>query len=47
MNPNGRDNCSYCPYSNGEEYLAALSIKPSQKWRDFGIFLAFCFSNWA
>ncbi|XP_044717671.1 ABC-2 type transporter domain-containing protein [Hirsutella rhossiliensis] len=47
IDPDGRDNCSYCPYSNGREYLAALDIEPSQKWRDFSIFLAFCFSNWA
>ncbi|KAF4509379.1 hypothetical protein G6O67_003555 [Ophiocordyceps sinensis] len=47
MDPDGRDSCSYCPYSNGTEYLAALSIESSQKWRNFGIFLAFCFSNWA
>ncbi|KIV78690.1 hypothetical protein PV11_06313 [Exophiala sideris] len=39
--------CAYCPYANGNEYLATLNIKPDQKWRDFGIFLVFVFSNWA
>lgn len=46
MNPDATDNCSYCPYASGAEYLAGLSIDPSQKWRDLGIFIAFCISNW-
>lgn len=37
----------YCPYTVGNDYLATLNIQASQKWRDFGIFLAFCISNWA
>ncbi|KJZ70229.1 hypothetical protein HIM_10377 [Hirsutella minnesotensis 3608] len=47
MDPNATGSCSYCPYRDGVEYLSALSIDAGQKWRDFGIFLAFCFSNWA
>lgn len=47
IDPNATDMCGYCPYSDGTEYLASLHIEPSQKWRDFGIFLAFCISNWA
>lgn len=47
MNPNATESCAYCPYKNGEQYLSSLSILPSQKWRDFGIFLVFCVSNWA
>ncbi|KAH0596640.1 hypothetical protein MHUMG1_05758 [Metarhizium humberi] len=46
VNPNDTDNCSYCPYASGAEYLASLNIEPSQKWRDLGIFIAFCVSNW-
>lgn len=46
VNPNDTENCSYCPYTSGAEYLASLSIDPSQKWRDLGIFIAFCISNW-
>ncbi|EXJ87727.1 hypothetical protein A1O1_04652 [Capronia coronata CBS 617.96] len=38
--------CAYCPYGSGPEYLATLNIRPDQKWRDFGIFLLFVFSNW-
>ena len=37
----------YCPYSSGNDYLSTLNIKASDKWRNFGIFLAFCISNWA
>ncbi|KAF2740492.1 ABC transporter-like protein [Polyplosphaeria fusca] len=40
-------NCQYCPYKSGNDYLATLNINPDNKWRDFGIFLAFCVSNWA
>lgn len=47
VNPDAMGSCAYCPYASGLEYLASLNIEPSQKWRDFGIFLIFCFSNWA
>jgi ATP-binding cassette subfamily G (WHITE) protein 2 (SNQ2) len=47
MNPDAIMNCAYCPYSTGNDYLATLNIKASDKWRDFGIFLMFCISNWA
>ncbi|KAF2499776.1 hypothetical protein BU16DRAFT_480695 [Lophium mytilinum] len=47
IDPNATDVCMYCPYSSGNDYLSTLNIKASDKWRDFGIFLAFCMSNWA
>lgn len=47
IDTNATDLCAYCPYADGTQYLASLHIEPSQKWRDFGIFLAFCISNWA
>lgn len=47
LNPDATSGCMYCPYSSGNDYLATLNIKASDKWRDFGIFLAFCISNWA
>ncbi|KAM3071184.1 ATP-binding cassette transporter snq2 [Clarireedia jacksonii] len=46
-NPDATSNCGYCPYSNGVEYMRTLNVEPSDKWRNFGIFLAFCISNWA
>ena len=45
-NPDATANCGYCPYGSGVEYMATINIVPSDKWRNFGIFLAFCFSNW-
>jgi ABC-type multidrug transport system ATPase subunit/ABC-type multidrug transport system permease subunit len=47
IDPDAMDLCMYCPYSSGNDYLSTLNIKASDKWRDFGIFLAFCISNWA
>lgn len=47
VNPGASTDCMYCPYANGNEYMATLNVSPSDKWRDFGIFLAFCCSNWA
>ncbi|KAI1153946.1 ABC-2 type transporter-domain-containing protein [Nemania diffusa] len=46
LNPDARADCQYCPYSSGDQYLATLNINANEKWRDFGIFLAFCISNW-
>ena len=47
VNPSATSNCAYCPLSVGNDYLATLNIKASDKWPYFGIFLAFCISNWA
>lgn len=35
-----------CPYSNADQYLATLNIKPSEAWEDFGIFLVFTATNY-
>lgn len=47
LNPNDTSGCQYCPYTLGNDYLTTLNIRASDKWRNFGIFLAFCVSNWA
>lgn len=47
LNPDATSGCQFCPYTRGNDYLASINIKASDKWRDFGIFLAFCCSNWA
>ncbi|KAL7624981.1 ATP-binding cassette transporter snq2 [Parahypoxylon ruwenzoriense] len=47
LNPDATSGCEYCPYSVGNQYLETLNIRAGEKWRDFGIFLAFCVSNWA
>ncbi|TAQ88979.1 hypothetical protein B7494_g2691 [Chlorociboria aeruginascens] len=46
-NPDANANCGYCQYSSGVEFMATLNLEPRDKWRYFGIFLAFCISNWA
>ena len=46
-NPGATSNCGFCPYSNGNEYMAVLNIVPGDKWRNLGIFVGFVFSNWA
>ncbi|KAJ5147844.1 ABC multidrug transporter atrF [Penicillium atrosanguineum] len=45
--PNATKNCEYCPYSTGSEYMANLNVHAGDKWRCFGIFLAFVIINWA
>lgn len=44
--PNATQNCEYCPFSNGAEYMAELNVHTGDKWRCFGIFLAFVIINW-
>ncbi|KAF7557576.1 hypothetical protein G7Z17_g604 [Cylindrodendrum hubeiense] len=46
LNPDATSGCQYCPYSTGNQFLKTLNIEADQKWRDFGIFFAFCISNW-
>ena len=47
MNEAATTACGYCQFSSGVEYMATLNIEPKDKWPYFGIFLAFCISNWA
>ncbi|KAI4142036.1 MAG: hypothetical protein L6R39_005108, partial [Caloplaca ligustica] len=44
VDPNGTSSgeCGYCPYTTGAEYMATLNVAAGDKWRDFGVFLAFC-----
>ncbi|GAB7366264.1 hypothetical protein MBLNU230_g7822t1 [Neophaeotheca triangularis] len=46
LNPDATQDCQYCPYTVADQYLETLNIDASEDWRDFGIFLAFCISNW-
>ncbi|KAH6623992.1 ABC-2 type transporter-domain-containing protein [Chaetomium sp. MPI-SDFR-AT-0129] len=46
MNPDDTSNCGYCPYKDGSEYIQVLGVSPDTKWRNFGIFLVFCVTNW-
>ncbi|KAH7363392.1 ABC-2 type transporter-domain-containing protein [Plectosphaerella cucumerina] len=46
LNPDATSGCQYCPFTSGSQYLETLNISADDKWRNFGIFLAFCISNW-
>jgi ATP-binding cassette subfamily G (WHITE) protein 2 (SNQ2) len=45
-NPTATSVCAYCPYANGKEYMHTLNVHDGDKWRCFGIFLAFVIINW-
>jgi ATP-binding cassette, subfamily G (WHITE), member 2, SNQ2 len=47
VDPNATTDCQYCQFSTGVEYMATLNITPDDKWKYFGIFLAFVISNYA
>ncbi|KAK4503435.1 hypothetical protein PRZ48_004350 [Zasmidium cellare] len=46
LNPDASQDCQYCQYHVGNQYLSTLNINASDKWRDFGIFLVFVFTNY-
>ncbi|KAK0537618.1 ATP-binding cassette transporter snq2 [Tilletia horrida] len=43
-NPNATQQCAYCPYARGDEFLVGLGLGHT-KGREIGIFAAFCVSN--
>ena len=45
-NPGATSNCGYCQYSTGDNYLSSLNINAEDKWRNFGIFMAYVVANW-
>ncbi|KAJ5475879.1 CDR ABC transporter [Penicillium sp. IBT 31633x] len=47
VNPDATADCQYCPYKDGAQYMAGLNVHVGDKWRCFGIFLAFVIINWA
>jgi len=46
VDKNAMQDCQYCPYADGTEYMANLNVHAGDKWRCFGIFLAFVIINW-
>ncbi len=44
-NPSATSNCAYCQYTVGDEYLSSVSIKFSQRWRDFGLLWVYIIFN--
>ncbi|KAI2673433.1 hypothetical protein DTO027I6_9237 [Penicillium roqueforti] len=47
VNPQATADCQYCPYKDGAQYMANLNVHIGDKWRCFGIFLAYVIINWA
>ncbi|OJJ69859.1 hypothetical protein ASPBRDRAFT_642655 [Aspergillus brasiliensis CBS 101740] len=45
VNPNATADCSYCPYSVGDEYLATLDYSYGQRWWNWAVFVGFCCTN--
>lgn len=46
LDDNATSNCGYCPYESGSQYMQNLNVHEGDKWRCFGIFLAFVIVNW-
>ena len=46
VHPQNTTLCEYCPYTNGTQYMTQLNVHEGDKWRCFGIFLAFVIINW-
>jgi len=46
VNPDATSDCSYCPYRDGREYMHTLNVHDDDKWKCFGIFLAFVIINY-
>jgi hypothetical protein len=47
ISPNATFDCGYCPYKDGQEYMKTLNVGVGEKWKCFGVFLAFVIVNWA
>lgn len=44
-NPNATENCAYCLYSVGDEYLERIDASYSNLWRNFGFFWVYIIFN--
>lgn len=44
-NPSATSGCEYCPLTSANQFLAANSIYPSQRWRNFGIGFSYIIFN--
>jgi ATP-binding cassette subfamily G (WHITE) protein 2 (PDR) len=45
INPEALINCSYCPLSNANQFLATSGIAWDQRWRNFGFVWAYIIFN--
>jgi ABC-type multidrug transport system ATPase subunit len=46
LNPEATEQCGYCPFTDGSQYLRQLHVEPGNKWPCMAIFLLFCITNW-
>ena len=37
--------CEFCQYATGDEFGMSFNVRYSQKWLDFGVFIAYCAFN--
>ncbi|KAH8589598.1 ATP-binding cassette transporter [Bisporella sp. PMI_857] len=44
-NPNSTRSCAYCPYKGGDAFIEQFGLSAANRWRDLGIFAAFCGST--
>ncbi|KAI6382872.1 hypothetical protein MCOR25_000388 [Pyricularia grisea] len=44
-NPSSTTQCDYCAYSSGDQFYTPYGMSFDNRWRDLGIFIAFCASN--
>lgn len=47
QNADATEACAYCAYSMGDEYTAQYDFFFEERWRDWGVFAAFCVSTLA
>jgi len=47
LNPGARENCTYCRYKDGDEYLATLNMNYGDHWRNTGLLAAYVAFNMA
>ncbi|CAH6723460.1 pleiotropic ABC efflux transporter of multiple drugs Cdr1p [[Candida] jaroonii] len=45
LNPDATSDCSYCAIGDTNTFLASINSYFSERWRNFGIFIAFIFFN--
>lgn len=44
-NPDATENCEYCRYKVGDEFLLGVNMKWSERWRNSGLLWAYIFFN--
>ncbi|TLD28912.1 hypothetical protein PspLS_03876 [Pyricularia sp. CBS 133598] len=45
VDPSSTTQCDYCAYNSGDQFYTPLGMTFDNRWRDLGIFIAFCASN--